>query len=94
MHERQVECRTQEATASHGLIMTVSGLSYRIWDRHMMVMMNPLTRKFDTKNPEGQPQSTHRMKIADFWLTSHHDGKISPGWWGGGGARPPHFSLL
>ncbi len=21
------------------------------------------------------------MAIADFWRTSHHDGKISPGWW-------------
>jgi hypothetical protein len=25
-------------------------------------------------------QSTHRVAIADFWRTSHHDGKISPGW--------------
>jgi hypothetical protein len=27
------------------------------------------------------PQSTHRVVIANFWRTSHHDGKISPGWW-------------
>ena len=25
-------------------------------------------------------QSTHRVAIADFWRTFHHDGKISPGW--------------
>ncbi len=31
-----------------------------------------------------EPQSTHRVAFADFWYTSHHDGKISPGWWGGG----------
>jgi hypothetical protein len=24
----------------------------------------------------------------------NHDGKISPGWWGGGGARPPTFRQL
>ncbi len=30
-----------------------------------------------------RPQkSTHRVTIADMWRTSHHDGKISPGWWG------------
>jgi hypothetical protein len=27
-------------------------------------------------------QSTHRVAMADFWRTSHHDGKISPDWWG------------
>ncbi len=31
-----------------------------------------------------RPQSTHRVAIADFWRTFHHDGKISPGWWGWG----------
>ncbi len=36
---------------------------------------------------EEKSQSTHRVVIADFWRTSHLDGKISPGWWGweGGG---------
>jgi hypothetical protein len=39
--------------------------------------------------------SAHRVAIADFWRTSHHDGKISPGWWGGGGVeRPPPFTPL
>ncbi len=33
-------------------------------------------------------------RIAYFWRTSHYDGKISPGWWGWGGGRPPPFSLL
>jgi hypothetical protein len=27
-----------------------------------------------------EPQSTHRVAIADLWRTLHHDGKISPGW--------------
>jgi hypothetical protein len=36
-----------------------------------------------------QPQSTHRVATAAFWSTFHHDGKISPGCGGGGGARPP-----
>ncbi len=31
-----------------------------------------------------EPKSTHRVAIADFWRISHHDGKISPGWWGWG----------
>ncbi len=26
------------------------------------------------------PQSTHRVAIATFWRTFHHDGKISPAW--------------
>ncbi len=30
---------------------------------------------------------THRAATADFWRTSHHDEKISPGWWGEGGGR-------
>ncbi len=36
---------------------------------------------------------TQRVAVATFWRTFHHDGKISPAWWGGGGARPPHISL-
>jgi hypothetical protein len=30
------------------------------------------------------PQSTHRVANATFWRTFHHDGKISPAWWGWG----------
>ncbi len=30
------------------------------------------------------PQSTHRVAVTGFWRTFHHDGKISPGWWGCG----------
>jgi hypothetical protein len=30
-------------------------------------------------SPQFRPQSTHRVAFADFWRTSHHDGKISPG---------------
>ncbi len=26
------------------------------------------------------PQSKHRVAIAAFWRTFHHDGKIRPGW--------------
>ncbi len=42
-----------------------------------------------------EPQSTHRVAIADFWhYTSHHDGKISPGWWGWGvHAHPPFHPI-
>jgi hypothetical protein len=29
-------------------------------------------------------QSTHRVATVTFWRTFHHDGKISPGWWGWG----------
>ncbi len=35
---------------------------------------------------------TECMAIADFWRTFHHDGKISPGWWGWG-LLAHHFSL-
>jgi hypothetical protein len=28
-----------------------------------------------------------------FWRTFHHDGKISPGWWEVGDARPPSFTI-
>jgi hypothetical protein len=30
----------------------------------------------------------HRVATADFWRTCHHDGKISPGWWGWGCTLP------
>ncbi len=30
------------------------------------------------------PRSTNRVAMADFWRTFHHEGKISPGWWGWG----------
>ncbi len=54
------------------------------------------TTFYHSTNQSSPPQSTHRVAIADFWRTSHHDGKISPGWWGWGmhGARPPPLSLL
>ncbi len=31
----------------------------------------------------------HRVATAAYWRTFSHEGKISPGWWGWGGARPP-----
>jgi hypothetical protein len=34
------------------------------------------------------------VAIADFWRTFSHDGKISPGWRGWGGGRPPRFTLV
>ncbi len=34
----------------------------------------------------------HRVATVIFWRTFHHDGKISPGWCGEGGARPPAFT--
>ncbi len=38
-------------------------------------------------------QSTHRVAIADFWRTFHHDGKSALAG-EGGGARPPPFTLF
>ncbi len=38
-----------------------------------------------------QPQSTHRVAIATFWRTFHHDGKISPALSGGGGCKLSPF---
>ncbi len=35
----------------------------------------------------------HRVAMTTFWRTFHHIGKISPGWWGWGGSRPPPFTL-
>ncbi len=36
-----------------------------------------------------------RLAMAPFWRKFHHDGKISPGWWGWGvpTAHPPPFTL-
>ncbi len=39
-------------------------------------------------------QSTHRMAMATFWRTFHHDGKISPGWWGWGVHAPTPFHYI
>ncbi len=40
------------------------------------------------------PQSTHSVAIAAFWRTFHHDGKISPAWWGWEvHASPPSFTI-
>jgi hypothetical protein len=34
-----------------------------------------------------------RLATATLWRTFHHDGKISPGWWEGGGARPTPYTI-
>jgi hypothetical protein len=31
-----------------------------------------------------KPQKTHRVAMATFWRIFHHDGKLSPSWWGWG----------
>ncbi len=53
------------------------GLSYRIAGLHMLA--ESILKKF--KNTcelyALNPQSIHRVAIADFWRTSHHDVKIS-----------------
>ncbi len=36
----------------------------------------------------------HRVATATFWRTFHYDGKISPGWWGGGGLHAHPLSLF
>ncbi len=38
-------------------------------------------------------ESTNRPAMATFWRTFHHDGKISPACWGGGGVHALSFSL-
>jgi hypothetical protein len=34
----------------------------------------------DGRKDKGHTQSTHRVAMAIFWRTFHHDGKISPAW--------------
>jgi hypothetical protein len=38
-------------------------------------------------------QSTHRVAMATFSRTLHHDGKITLAWWGGGGMHAHSLSL-
>ncbi len=35
----------------------------------------------------------HRVATAAFWRTFHHEGKIIPGWWGGGEVHAHPLSL-
>ncbi len=37
----------------------------------------------------------NRVAMPSFWRIFHHDGKISPAWWGWGvhALRPPHFTI-
>ncbi len=44
-----------------------------------------------TDSPE---QRVHRVAMATFWRTLHHDGKISPAWFGRGCTPPPHHLSL
>ncbi len=39
------------------------------------------------------PQSTHRVAMAIFWRSFHHDNKISPAWWGLGCTPSPFIYL-
>jgi hypothetical protein len=34
-------------------------------------------------------ERTNGLKMSTFWRIFHHDGKLSPAWWGVGGAPPP-----
>ncbi len=36
----------------------------------------------------------HREATTAFWRTFHHEGKISPDWWGGGGTPTPFYLHL
>ncbi len=49
----------------------------------------------DSTPPSAIPtEYVHRVAMATFWHKFHHEGKISPGWWGGGGcARPPSITI-
>ncbi len=42
---------------------------------------------------ESESQSTHRVAMTTFWSTVHHDGKISPPWWGGWRWTPTPFNI-
>jgi hypothetical protein len=52
------------------------------------------TSFYHSTNQSSPPQSTHRVAIADFWRTSHHDQKNQPWLVRVGGARPPPCNLL
>ena len=42
----------------------------------------------------GIEHRVHRVAMATFWRTFHHDGKINPAWWGWGvHARPFHSTI-
>jgi hypothetical protein len=41
---------------------------------------------------EGQATESRRVATATFWPTCHHNGKISPGWWGWG-CTPTSFTV-
>ncbi len=48
-----------------------------------------------TPSPPGEcvHHRVHRVATSAFWRTFHHEGKISPGWWGGGGVYAHPLSL-
>ncbi len=63
-------------------------------DIRLSSLLHPLATAITLKLILFNAQSTYRVATAAFWRTFHHDGKISPGWWGCGGARPPPFILF
>ncbi len=38
----------------------------------------------ESLSEDSQNHKVHRVATAAFWRTFHHEGKISPGWWGWG----------
>ncbi len=42
-----------------------------------------------SRGPDRSGHRVHRVAMAAFWRTFHHEGKISPGWRGGGWTPTP-----
>ncbi len=78
---KEVKMLLGSYTVKKGKIMkNKKNLAYFVWKR--------ITWEVDTSEQRDKPQCinhrVHRVATAAFWRTFHHDGKISPGWWGWG----------
>jgi hypothetical protein len=71
-----------------------------LWQLSLVVFLLPVKPEVLRLEPDLKPNSwTYnslrflgiilRVAMADFWHTYHHDGKISPSWWGCG-RKPMH----
>jgi hypothetical protein len=73
------------------MVCTFASIWYQLlhismWASHTSIVFEMVTSKeyvhlqflLSEKQKHLNPQSTHRVAIADFWRISHHDGKISP----------------
>ncbi len=60
------------------------------------VLLIPLRRSNQGARPKFEIRVHTEWQLVTLWRTFHHDGKISPAWWGWGAhARPPfHYIYL